>query len=257
MESSVFRDGEQWKLSRYGCVTGTDVAKILGVDSSVSRRKLFESKLAHTDPIYNAGPYLKHLLEMGKIHEPVAREQFIGCMRHGNDDGSYSYIVPGMEVHRDYPWLTGTPDLFICDSNGDIHGIVEIKCHFHPEPYSAVPFQRKDELPLKHWLQIQTYMEIKNVENGYVWSWTLGNGATLFNIRRMDRFVFEQCIIPMLSQFHDFLKMYYDAGHPTVAPKSVLEYLTFRRGKKAIIHDVLESQFDDTVTFVKKYWPLK
>jgi len=247
------RDGEQWRHARFGCVTGTDVARILGVDPSVSRRKLFECKLAHLDPTYNAGPYLKYLLEMGKIYEPLARDQFIECTRHAG----YTPRVPGMEIHPTYPWLTGTPDLYTCGDDGAIRSIVEIKCHFAPNPHSAIPYEDKSDLPLKHWLQVQTYMEIKNVEDGYIWSWTLGNGATLFHVRRMEKGMFREYIIPMLSDFYGLLKSYYNPDHPIVPPKSALERLTFRRGAKTAIKDVLEAQLCLTVTFVRKFWPLK
>jgi len=256
MESSGMRDGNEWRHARFACVTGTDVAKILGVDSSVSRRRLFACKLAHADPTCNAGPFLRNLLQLGKVYEPAARDDFITQMHRETYPlcPAPLYVVPGMEAHRGYSWITGTPDLFICDSaTGNVRNIVEIKCHFYPDPLQATPYLSTADLPLKHWLQVQTYMEIKNVETGHLWSWTLRNGATLFNIRRMKNTVWNQCIFPAMNQFHDILTTFYDRNRPVIAPRVALEHLTFNRGEKEAINRILKREFDDTVTSCKRY----
>lgn len=242
------RDGEEWKNARYGVVTGTDVARILGMDPSVSRRKLFECKLAHVEPTQKAGPYLQRLLELGKIYEPVARECFVSAAA-----GGMACEVPGMKTHPAHSWLNGTPDLFLLDGAGRVGSVVEIKCHFHPAPHRALPYACVKELPLRHWLQLQTYMEIMNVDTGYVWSWTLYNGATLFRVERMARGIFEQCIVPVLSHFYTLLRTYFSNECPKTAPKEVLDSLVYRNGTKAIIEEILQQQFDETVTFAKRY----
>lgn len=240
------RDGEAWRALRYEHVTGTDVARILGMDPYVSRRRLLESKLAHADPSDSAGPYAQRLMAMGRESEPAARDAFVAL---AETYGPAEFRVPGFVEHRTYTWLAGTPDLLVIE-HGKPAGVVEIKCHFHPDPALADPIACEADFPLRHWLQVQTYLEILNVDNGFLWSWTRCQGATLFHVQRADPALFEHCVLPLLYEFKDILRKYYRAEGPTTAPKEDLAKLVFRRGEKDDIRAVLQHHLDVTTTYL-------
>ena len=59
------RSGEEWKMARYECVTGTDIGKIMGCYDNCSRKRLLESKIKKIDLMENATEYTKILLSLG------------------------------------------------------------------------------------------------------------------------------------------------------------------------------------------------
>lgn len=188
------RSGDEWKAARHDVITGTDVGKILGCDSQCSRTKLLGCKIAGIDPAEDASDYAKHLMELGKAFEPVALGAFKEVREaHGLD---YEGVVPGMKAHSLVPWFVGTPD-FILDDGG---AVVEIKTHFYPSAARARPFECVQRIPSRHWLQVQAYMEILDVDTGFLWSWTMENGGSCFEIRRAKMF-WIQTVMPELSEF--------------------------------------------------------
>jgi len=178
-------------------VTGTDVGKIMGCDEYCSRKKLLESKILKKDLLENASPFTKTLLSLGNQFENPALLECRRCfsnLKIGKDG-----FVPGMSPHNDYSWFTGTPD-YIFDHVNGFKAIIEVKTHWYPSPTEATPISEVSQIPLKYWLQVQAYLEIRDLPKGFLWSWTLINGNTCFEINR-DKEFFNDVIIPELIRF--------------------------------------------------------
>ena len=101
------RSGQTWLESRYSCVTGTDIDKIMGCDYRCSRSKLLELKLLKKDPLENADEFTKMLLKLGNEFEPAALSAFQLAFRKRKL--IFNGYVPGMTPHPNFTWFTGTP----------------------------------------------------------------------------------------------------------------------------------------------------
>jgi hypothetical protein len=95
--------------------------------------------------------------------------------------------VPGMSPHQELNWFTGTPD-YILDCGCGMKAVVEVKTHWYPTTELAKPIATVKDIPLKYWLQVQSYMEILNLDYGILWSWTLYNGYSQFLMYRTKDF---------------------------------------------------------------------
>ena len=193
------RTGEEWKQARYECVTGTDVAKIMGCDDSCSRKKLMELKIARVDPMDTASDYTKHMVSLGTTFERAALSEF-RLVAAQCELGKNGY-VPGMSPHPVYDWFTGTPD-YILEAPDGTKCVVEIKTHWFPSACEACPM---DIMKKKHWLQVQSYLEILDLNVGYLWSWTMSNGYALFRIERARDF-WNGVVWPQILFFHDIFE---------------------------------------------------
>ena len=191
------RNGNEWLDARYQSVTGTDVGKIMGCDDTTSRQKLCYYKLHKIDPLIHATDYTKRLVRYGGLFENAALGEFRRYFI--NHDWLYNGYVPGMSPHKDYSWITGTPD-YIADLNDNDKCVVEIKTHWSPSPELASPIKIVDTIPLKYWLQVQTYLEILDINEGFQWSWILLNGYTCFHIARLNDF-WNSHILPRILDF--------------------------------------------------------
>lgn len=180
-----------WLRERYNSVTGTDIGKIMGMDQTCSRKRLLMSKVRETDLLENASPITKTLVGLGNTFEEAAREAFIKGDRAKRIVG----FRPGMYQSVKCHFLTGTPDYLMPREKT----VVEIKTHFYPSIQEAVPLS---DVPLKHYLQVQCYLEILDYETGLLYSWTVTRGHTLFSIQR-DRTLWDTLIQPAIQQFHD------------------------------------------------------
>jgi predicted phage-related endonuclease len=231
------RDGDEWKKARHRMITGTDVGKILGCDARCSRTKLLKCKIARIDPAEDASDYAKRLMELGKAFESAA----LGAFRDIRGAGGLSYegVVPGMTAHSQIPWLVGTPD-YILDDGGTV---VEVKTHFYPSAVEAVPFEDVQRIPSKHWLQVQAYMEILDVDTGILWSWTMENGGRCYEIRRAKLF-WIQTVMPELSAF--WAKMAENDQTTTTTPR----YVWPRGAREAMIQKVEAEKMNTTTTVI-------
>ncbi|MDR3540506.1 MAG: YqaJ viral recombinase family protein [Desulfosporosinus sp.] len=135
-------------------MTASDVPTICGENAfstadSVLRKKVFKFDSVDT-------PATLH----GKTFEPVAIAEF--CERTGA-----VVVYPGYVLHNHYPWLGGTVDgIATMTRDVTLNGIlipvgtvvvIEVKC-----PYSRQI--KESELPGQYVGQVQTYMEILDLE---------------------------------------------------------------------------------------------
>jgi predicted phage-related endonuclease len=244
---SASRSGEEWLKARYYAITGTDVGKIMGVDTETSTKKLFETKAREIDPLANAGAITQQFLRMGREYESVARDTFVSL---ASTTGLVAHYVPSMVTHRKIPWLKGTPDYVVTDwETMSAPIVVEFKTHFYPTPFEAHPIRDIASIPLKHWLQVQHYMEIMDINKSILFSWTIKGGHRGYIINRDWQF-WDHVIFPRISRFWELLC---DNRHSIDSPgwiKAVKE-LTWKNGHKAIMTDSIARAMEDTTSVWK------
>jgi hypothetical protein len=187
VDTGIQHGSELWKDKRFDQVTGTDVAKILGLHRSVTRKRLLELKWARAEE--EADEYGALLMFMGREFEPAAIQAYLGW------SGNEGY-VPNLHVHLECPWLAGSPDLLIPETRT----VIEVKTHFYPSPLESKPIGDVFSVKMEHYLQVQTYLEIMDWEDGRLVSWTPNNGFTVFSIKR-DAALWRE-IMPALEEFH-------------------------------------------------------
>jgi hypothetical protein len=244
------REGNDWKNARYHAVTGTDVAKIMGCDD-MSKAKLLETKARMIDPLENAGHVTKTYLMLGRHFEETAKAAFanwafysmVGCRG----------FTPGMSANPRHCWITGTPD-WILEEVGGQKVVVEFKCHFYPSIDQAKPISSVPEIPLKHWLQVQTYMDNLDLEWTWLWSWTVSRGACAFRIKR-DKVFWNDVVIPRLEEFYELMELARKQVGSSTWLK-ILADLRWKRGEKQVMVDMVSDRLLATTTgpFVYKIW---
>ena len=190
---------EEWKEARYEYVTATDIGKILGVDTNISRKKLLELKVTRKEK--DVSQFSRVLMDLGRGFESSAIRDFEKFYRskYGAFEGRSPLVL---FVHEKIPYFAGTPDFVI---RSPTPKVVEIKCHFFPSVETACPYYNEDEIPLKYYLQVQGYLELMNLDEGVLFSWTLFNGFSVFRVVR-DKFLWETIIMPHIDQFCEWMR---------------------------------------------------
>jgi len=236
------RSGESWKIARYNSVTGTDVAKIMGCDERITPKMLLYNKLHMIDPLEKADPFTQSLLNLGNKYEGCALSDFRNIFL--KKDLSYNGYVPEMSAHRDYHWFTGTPD-YICDYWDNLKRVVEVKTHWYPNPQEAMPIKLPEDIPLKYWLQVQSYLEIMDIETGFLWSWTVQNGGRCHSIQRYREY-WTKFVLPRILKFRS---LWADAIENPSCEVDILNQLVFQRGEKRDLKEITTIAMNDSTSF--------
>lgn len=139
---------------RGGDVTASDVAAICGENQWSSRHSVLFKKVFHITGEDSAATI------HGRTYEPIAIDEF--CKRTGA-----TVDQPGYVKHKKYTWFGGTVDgIATMHKEVKLNGItipkdtvlvIEVKC--------PLTRQIKDEVPGQYIGQIQSYMEILDMEN--------------------------------------------------------------------------------------------
>jgi putative phage-type endonuclease len=237
METTLQHGSEEWAARRWDSVTGTDVGKILGQDPETSRLRLLLCKAKKEEPA--STPYGQELMALGREFERVALEEYLLWSREWNQGK-----VPNLTVHTDYPWLAGTPDWLNTASNT----VVELKTKFHPSPRLAGVPRSPEEIPLKHYMQVQTYMEILGSEHGRLLAWSPMNGYSVWEAVR-DRQLMSE-VLPELSYFHSQVEELRAVGVYTEAGTSVLAKGRAEYGQKARWAKLIWESIKKSVVFL-------
>ena len=217
METPILHGTEAWRQLRFDCVTGTDVASILGLnDTSRMRLLTLKAKREEEEP----NQYGKDLMALGNTFEPVARAQYLAW------SGKAQQPTPPLFRHENITWLVGSPDLLDYDDKI----VVEFKTRFYPSPAEASPFRTIESIPLKYYLQVQTYMEIMDWDRGHLFVWSPRNGWSLFEFRR-DRNLFE-AIRMELERFHEVLLRLKRVGADSTEGKELIGKARMKPGEK-------------------------
>eukprot|EP00727_Mastigamoeba_balamuthi_P000666 m51a1_g10597 hypothetical protein (245) ;mRNA; r:31754-32488 len=229
MDLGFEQGSASWIESRFSHVTATDLGKILGVDTTCSRTKLLLSKINHTDLLKKAPPVTKKLVQNGKLFEESACAAYTAWRFHnGFTDAGFT---PMMYSHKQFPFITGSPDHLFPDTCI----VAEFKTHFYPSFDRSQPIESVQRIPLRYYLQVQTYLNIMEWDIGHLFSWTPMNGHSLFHISR-DPQLWETLLVPSARWFYELMK---DDSIP-LGEKSKMARMTANE-KRDNINDIWES----------------
>jgi hypothetical protein len=215
-----FHGSPEWIESRRNTVCASELGALLGVDSNRSRASVLKEKQEGLRPEMTV--IGERMCDLGKAYEPVAlydTQQLFPLPLM--DLGSLRSTAPGLDI------LEGRPDAVTVDEYGNWLPI-EVKTRAYPDPLSSVPYESVYDVPMKHWVQLQTYMFLLDADEGYLCSFSPRNGLKLFkqpgNLELM-----EKCVKPLVKQFRD-----------GTLPKRV------NSKEKKLVVDILESQLPKT-----------
>ena len=195
MNRALFVHGSpEWMESRRGTVCASELGALLGVDSNRSRASVLKEKLEGCRPDMTV--IGERMCDLGKAYEPVALYE---TQQHFPfpliDLGSLRSGIQGLEI------LEGRPDAVTVDAFGYWLPI-EVKTRAYPDPYTSVPYESVFDVPMKHWVQLQTYMFLLNADEGYLCSFSPRHGMKLFK-QPKNMELMEKCVKPLVKQFKD------------------------------------------------------
>ena len=127
-----------------------------------------------------------------------------------------------------------------------------MKCHFHPSPITSTPYLSILDIPLKYYLQVQGYLNIVGVDTGYLFSWTINNGWTLFKIT-YDRTLFDQVVALEGYQFHVRLQEAKELAREGKAVET--DYLKFKSGEKKALEEKIRYSLKTNTHISESHWP--
>jgi len=198
-------------------------------------------KINKLDPLDSAPEFTKYIVGLGNTFEHAALAHFrrvaseIGI-------GKVGYI-PGMSPHPIYNWFTGTPD-YILEAPDGTKCVVEVKTHWYPSVDEARPMEF---MFMKHWLQVQSYLEILNLDVGYLWSWTMSNGYALFRIDRAKIF-WNDVVWPQVFLFRHVFERQQSF---LMFRNEILNKLTFRSHEKQRMEQVVFDEMNRTTQIIE------
>ena len=166
-------------VRRASRLTGSQLANALGWWKG-GREQIWEEKLGLREPFRG-----NDATRWGTKHEPRARDEFSKLT--GYDVASASTLglldkeAGGLvRLHREEgkAWLGAAPDGIIPDRDA----LLEIKC-----PYNrGFPAQMRpwDRAPWYYMAQVQSLLEIFDMERCYFYCWTIENGSCVYVVDR-------------------------------------------------------------------------
>lgn len=177
---------EEWFNARKGCVTGSSVGAILGLDPNRTRDDVLRDMVRayHGAPREFQGNIAT---QWGVTHEDEASDDF--CHATGAEVVKASFCI-----HSNIRWLGASPDGFVGDD-----AVLEIKCPFglrDKEP--PVPFKTALEQP-HYYAQMQVQMYVTDRTMCYFWQWT-PHDSKLETVEYDSNYVAE--IYPKLEAFY-------------------------------------------------------
>ena len=176
----------------YTYLTPSQYASALNISPFTDAETLFKERKRLVEP----KPVYKPAVEHGIHYENTARNCFMKSMK----DYEYCGCIKGHYIHPHYPFLAGSPDgLLYRDFNSFIvcdkpDALLEIKCPYSERPYTSIGYF------FYYIPQVQGYLDLFDLEIGYLYSWTKSNGCTTWKITKDKYFVSEMHRI--LCQFH-------------------------------------------------------
>ena len=209
MNRSKYKHGsEEWKKSRASTICGSEIGAFLGLDSQKSRITLLTQK-EHPELEKPMDYFSQNMCNNGMAMEPLAIEAAFwyfaesgmrmngGCIEKY---GSLRFWDDSLPIEGDPDGIfLETPTCGPC-TNLPVWVPLEVKTRSYPTPETAVPYACKEEVPNKHWMQLQTYMLLLNSPHGYLISYSKNNGFTIY---KQDFYpaLFTDMVFPLLRQF--------------------------------------------------------
>jgi len=191
------KDTDRWHELRRNMICGSEIGAFMGLDRGLSRKLLLETK-AGTRTRKTESSFAVNMMEWGKQNEKVAlacfAEAFAGTLGAITTLGSLQHVA--------VPRISGEPDAVLIGGGSGAYVPVEIKCRAYPDASRACPFVLPRDIPAKHVVQLQTYMELLDSEIGYLVSWSLNNGFAVFRFSRA-RFFFTDHLFPEVRKWEE------------------------------------------------------
>jgi len=196
----------EWYNQRNNAITASDIPTVLGENSYKSSWSLLLDKCNA-----NPKPFVgNEATRWGQHYEDIAIEKY--CKLRNK-----TVLAFGLLIHRDYPWLGGSPDGITTDGI-----LLEVKC----------PLKRKivmGEVPHHYLSQVLLNLEICNLEIAHFIEFIPGNSDEDYTINiveiKRDREWFQR-ELPRMKGFWDSVVKYRVEGiecHPkyTVTKKKI------------------------------------
>lgn len=193
-----YTEEEEWLNMRFNYITGTDLGRILGIDKNMTRRGLLITKVYRKNKIFT-NPKTLEIMELGRDYEIYGIYAFEEYMRKRGYFIGKRVFDKFFLIHE--PYFGGTPDAIYLQSGV----LLEVKTHHIPTSLLAKPYQDVNEIPLKYFLQVQHYLNLTEYEGGYLISWTVANGFTVFYMER-DIELLNHLILPKSIEFHRWMR---------------------------------------------------
>jgi len=180
-----------WFSARIGKINASELDKVLGFGygRNEARMKLFDNLRNHTAP----ESFSNDATQWGQTHETEALEAYV---KHC----TFATFRPqehGGKTHPTYEWLRASPDALLFDEEGQLAGLVEIKC----------PYRLRDQPPPAHdstiltgyILQMNLQMEVYDVPFCDFVQWT-PQGFTARRIHRNPNLF--AYVLPLYEDFY-------------------------------------------------------
>ena len=183
----------KWTEDRRNCVCASEVSALLGLGGKRTRAQVLKEKNGELPKPFT--DYEMKMLCWGTEHENdgITEVQKLYSSTCG------PVVKLGSLIHRNHQELQGEPDGIMVDPRSGRFIPIEVKCRCYPTTSLALPYASVSEIPQKHWIQLQIYMELLDSEWGVLVNWTV-NGSTMFWFAR-DKTFFETIVVPLLKKF--------------------------------------------------------
>jgi hypothetical protein len=186
---TAIKDCPEWHAQRNNAVCASEVAQLLGLDEHTSRASVIKRKLGLE--VVKPNAWRDNMFAWGHALEPMGIEIASNLL-------GAPVVQLGSLQHDRWPILQGEPD-GVCSFNGKLFP-VEVKTRCWPSMDDAFPYESEEDIPLKHWCQVQLYLELLNCDEGMLINVTLKHGFSYFWIRRDINF-FHSFVVPLLEEF--------------------------------------------------------
>lgn len=214
---------DEWFQARRGKLTASNLASLLGLVKWCSRQDAYNRVLGDESAARKPeNHFANRACDWGTTHE---RD---GVLAYMTKTGNYVNMT-GLHVHKDIPWIAGSPDGFVGSE-----GLIEVKC-----PY----WKKKDgsprlhtQVPVYYYLQMNALLEITEREWCDYVCWVPDEGTAVFRVSR-DKNTF------------DFLMGYYSTIYAAVqnAVRTVPVLLKAERDKiEMFVQDAMKKTVDLT-----------
>ena len=149
---AVEPNSEEWLRERKKHIGASDAPAILGLTTSWrNARDVAEEKIS--DEVDNSDPY--GFFHRGHVLEPLIMEMY-------KDRTGYELFKSKMYVHKDYEWMSATPDGLVV--NGEDEFLLECKTanNYMRHEWRDINDEgdEYDIVPLKYWVQVQHQMAV-------------------------------------------------------------------------------------------------